>query len=130
MKESKLNWSNWLIQGDQYLKAATPKSGISPFGAEIRYNLISMSLEAYIMAIMDYHQAMPENHTYTDLIYGLETVMPLDEDLKNRILRYENIQSICSIDKYHTEAPSEDELFDLKGAVVEISTMAHAICTV
>jgi hypothetical protein len=94
----------------------------------VRYNLISMSLEAYIMAIMDFHQALPQNHTYTDLIIGLETVIPLDEKLKNRILQYENIQSICSIEKYHTVAPTEAELIDLKGAIIEISTMAHSIC--
>lgn len=128
MSEKKLNWRIWLQQGDQYLKAATPKSGISRFGTEVRYNLISMSLEAYIMAIMDFHQALPKNHTYTDLIIGLETVIPLDEKLKNRILQYENIQSICSIEKYHTVAPTEAELIDLKGAIIEISTMAHSIC--
>lgn len=128
MSESKLNWRTWLLQGDQYLRASTPKSGISRFGTEVRYNLISMSLEAYIMAIMDFHQALPQNHTYTDLIIGLETVIPLDEKLKNRILQYENIQSICSIEKYHTVAPTEAELIDLKGAIIEISTMAHSIC--
>lgn len=128
MSEKKLNWRTWLIQGDQYLKASTPKSGVSRFGTEVRYNLISMSLEAYIMAIMDFHKTLPQNHTYTDLIIGLETVCPLDETLKNRILQYENIQSICSIEKYHTVAPTEDELVDLKGAIIEISTMAHRIC--
>ena len=128
MSESKLNWRTWLTQGDQYLKASTPKSGVSRFGTEVRYNLISMSLEAYIMAIMDFHETLPQNHTYTDLIIGLETVIPLDEKLKNRILQYENIQSICSIEKYHTVAPTEDELFDLKGAIIEISMMAHTIC--
>lgn len=128
MLKTKLNWKTWLEQGDQYLRAATPKTGKSFFGPEVRYNLISMSLEAYIMAIMDYNEALPQNHTYTDLIMGLETVINLDENLKNRILKYENIQSICSIDKYHILAPTEDELFDLKGAIVEISEMAHTVC--
>jgi hypothetical protein len=128
MEESKLNWRTWLQQGDQYLKVATPKSGVSRFGTEIRYNMISMSLEAYIMAIMDFHETLPLNHTYTDLIIGLETVIPLDINLKNRILQYENIQSICSIEKYHTVAPTEEELLDLKGAIIEISRIAHTIC--
>lgn len=128
MEESKLNWRTWLLQGDQYLKVATPKSGVSRFGTEIRYNMISMSLEAYVMAIMDFYETLPLNHTYTDLIIGLETVITLDVKLKNRILQYENIQSICSIEKYHTVAPTEEELLDLKGAIIEISSMAHSIC--
>ncbi|MFI1772766.1 hypothetical protein [Thalassobellus citreus] len=128
MSEKKLNWRTWLLEGDQYLKASTPKSGVSRFGPEVRYNLISMSLEAYIMAIMDFYKKLPQNHTYSDLIRGLETVITLDEKLKNRILRYENIQSICSIEKYHTTAATEVELIDLKGAVVEISAIAHRVC--
>ena len=128
MEASKLNWNSWLLQGDQYLKAITPKSGKSRFDTVVRYNMISMSLEAYVMAIMDFHKTLPQNHTYTDLLIGLETVVQLDENLKKRILKYENIQSICSIEKYHTVAPTEDELIDLKEAIIEISAMAHTIC--
>jgi hypothetical protein len=128
MKTKKLDWQTWLKNGDQYLKAATPKTKKSRFSAAIRYNLLSMSLEGYIMAILDYHKNLPLNHTYFDLVTALETIMPIDETLKNRILQYENIQSICSIEKYHRSDPTEEELDDLKGAIFEISTMSHQTC--
>ena len=128
MNTSKHNWQTWLVQGDQYFKAATPKSEISRFGTDIRYNLISMSLESYIMAILDFHQTLPDNHSYTDLITALETVIPLDVKLKKRILQYESVQSICSVDKYQRINPTEDEIFDLKEAIGEIRNMAHEIC--
>ncbi|WP_022667015.1 hypothetical protein [Desulfospira joergensenii] len=123
-----LNWQKWLKNGDQYLSAATPKGEKSRFGPDLRYNLLSMSLEGYIMAIMDFYDVMPENHTYTDLISGLETVARLDGRLKSRILQYENIQSICSIEKYHRTSPTEEDLEDLKGAVGIIGSMAHETC--
>ena len=126
MANKKLNWTTWLQEGDQYMKAYGTKN---LFGPEIRYNLVSMAFEAYTMAILDFHNSLPENHTYSDLMYALETVIPIDKTLKNRILKYENIQSICSIEKYHTSAPTEEELTDLKGAVIEISTIAHEICS-
>ena len=128
MTANTLNWRTWLKNGDQYLHAATPKAKKSRFGADIRYNLLSMSLEGYIMAILDFHNDLPENHTYYDLMTALEKVTPIDETLKNRILQYENIQSICSIEKYHRTDPTEEELDDLKGAVTEISRMAHQTC--
>lgn len=128
MQISDLNWRKWLKNGDQYLKAATPRGEKSRFGANIRYNLLSMSLEAYIMAILDYHSSLPDNHTYTDLMAGLESVMPIDEDLKKRILSYENIQSICSVDRYHRNDPTEKELTGLKAAVTEIGEIAHRTC--
>ncbi|MFD1294795.1 hypothetical protein ACFQ5N_13205 [Lutibacter holmesii] len=126
MANKKLNWTTWLQEGDQYLKAYGTRSR---FGTEIRYNLISMSFEAYAMAILDFHNSLPNNHTYSDLMYALETVITLDESLKNRILKYENIQSICSIEKYHTVKPTEEELTDLKGAILEISDIAHKTCS-
>jgi hypothetical protein len=128
MEESKLNWKTWLVKGDQYIKAGTPKSGKSRFGTDINYNLLSMSLESYVMAILDYKQNLPDNHTYSDLIYGLERVMPIDQDLKHRILKYESIQSICSIDKYSVTLPTEEEINDLRGAINEIKELAYSTC--
>jgi len=128
MTTQDLNWQTWLKHGDQYLKAATPKGKKSRFGADIRYNLLSLSLEGYIMAILDYHRKLPDNHTYTDLICALETVVPIDETLKQRILRYENIQSICSIEKYYRSSPTEADLHELRGAIDQISKLAHTQC--
>lgn len=128
MKAKPLNWQRWLKDADQYMKAATPREKKSRFGAEIRYNLLSLSLEGYIMAILDFHHQLPDNHTYTDLITALETVWPVTESLKTRILQYENIQSICSVEKYHRRSPSTTELKDLKEAIDEIAMIAHKIC--
>ncbi len=125
MSLTDLDWRKWLKNGDQYLKAATPKGETSRLGPDIRYNLLSMSLEGYIMAILDFYNDLPENHTFFDLVNALERVMPIDERLKQRILKYENIQSICSLETYHRSAPTEEELTDLRGAIVEIGTMAH-----
>jgi hypothetical protein len=87
-----------------------------------------MALEGYVMAILDYHSNLPENHTYTDLMAGLESVVQIDEGLKTRILLYENIQSICSIDKYYRMEPTEKDLIGLRAAVMEIKDMAHITC--
>jgi len=128
MRDRELNWRTWIIQGDDYLKASKPKGKKSKFGTTILYNLLSMSMESYIMAILDIHKTLPENHTYTDLINALEVTIALDEVLKNRILKYESIQSICSVDKFIINEPTEGEIFDLGGAIDELSLLAHQIC--
>lgn len=125
MANKKLNWRTWLQEGDQYFQAYGTKNAFRP---EIRYNLISMSFEAYCMSMLDFHNLLPNNHTYTDLMMALENVVPIEKSLKDRILKYENIQSICSIEKFHISAPSEDELNDLKSAIYEIKNMAHTVC--
>ena len=110
------------------MKAATPKGEKSRFGTDIRYNLLAMSLEGYVMAILDFHGTLPDNHTFIDLITALELVMPLDRTLKGRILKYEGLQSICAVDKYSRMDPSEEDIDDLRDAIKEIGRMAHEKC--
>lgn len=123
------DWVTWLNNGDQYFKAATPQGKKSRFGTDLRYNLLSMSLEGYIMAISGYYRMLPDNHTYTDLMDGLERVIPVDASLKARILKHESIQSICSIEDYHRSHPSEEVLKELKEAIAEIAGIAHQTCS-
>jgi hypothetical protein len=124
---TELNWKSWLRNGDQYLKAAG-KHGSFRFDTNISYNLLGMSLEGYVMAILDVHNSLPENHTFTDLVDALETVYPLKSDLKERILKYESIQSICSVDKYIREKPTHEAIDNLRMAVSEIGNIAHEVC--
>ena len=128
MSMKELNWKTWLVHGDQYLNAASPKKTTNVFNTEILYNMLSMSLESYIMAILDFHKTLPDNHTYTDLMCALDRVMTIDTGLKEKILKYENIQSICSIDKYERRAPNQEEINELKGAIVQMGEIAHKTC--
>ena len=129
MQTKTLNWKTWMIHGDQYLKGSVPKDGkVSILGPVIRYNLMSMALESYVMGILDYYDSMPNNHTFTDLMEALELKVKIDRELKELILKHENIQSICSIDKYARREPTEQELNELSAAVNKICEMAHGIC--
>ena len=128
MNDSTLNWQTWLVQGDQYLKAAKPKGERSKFKSEILYNLLSMSMESYVMALLDIKKSLPDNHTYTDLMNALQGVMVIDQELIDRILKFENIQSICSIDKFHINAPTEEEIHELREAIIELGQIAHNTC--
>ncbi|MBS2098754.1 hypothetical protein [Carboxylicivirga linearis] len=122
------NWKNWLAEGDQYLNGMPKPGKPSKFGTDIRYNMLSMGFESYVMAILDFKDNLPDNHTFSDLVYGLEREIDLDLELKERILKYESIQEICSLDKYTIKQPSEDEITDLHGAILEIKVLAHQIC--
>ena len=123
------DWKTWLRNGDQYYQAACPKGEKSRFTADLRYNLLSMSLEGYVMAISDYHGCLPDNHTYTDLMEALERVIPLDPVLKAQVLRHESIQDICAIENYHRSHPGENALEDLRDAVARIGQIAGRTCT-
>lgn len=124
-----MNWQTWLENGDQYLKAATPKGQESRFRGDVRYNLLAMAFESYAMAISDHAGTLPYNHTFTDLVDAIDPLVNLPGELKERILAYEDVQSICSIDAYHRGCPDKDGLDDLKGALEKVRRIARDFCT-
>lgn len=124
-----MNWQTWLVNGEKYLRSASGKNGNpSKFIGAIRYNLVSLALESFVMAILDYHGKLPENHTFTDLVDALQLVVPLDPLLRKRILAQEDVQSICSLEAYHRHEPQADDIDDLQDAVSQISIVAHEVC--
>lgn len=100
MSEKPQGWQQWLEHGRQYEIAGSGKSGNSKFSPTIIYNLLSMSLESYCMAILDYHRTLPDNHTFTDLMNALERVCVIDPDLKRRVFELEKCQQICAFDDF------------------------------
>jgi hypothetical protein len=121
----KKTWENWLLQGDQYLKASGSNDKKNKFLPSIQYNLISLAFESYAMAILYYNGKMPDNHTYTDLINALDGVIEFEKGIRETILKYEEFQRICSIDNYKVSAPKEDELIELRSVIKKIGELAH-----
>ena len=96
-----IDWKQWLVKGRQYENAGLSKSGVSSkLSPVVIYNLFSMSLESYCMAILDYHGTLADNHTFTDLIDSLERVYTISPGLKRRILELEKHQQICAFDDF------------------------------
>ena len=124
---TELNWKTWLRSGDQYLKASGSSQKMR-FDTDIVYNLLGMALEGYVMAILDANNSLPENHTFTDLMDALETVCPVSPTLRESILKYESLQSICAVDKYSRQKPTADAVNELREAVQQIGLLAHEVC--
>lgn len=97
----KQEWEKFLELGREYEGSAKSKNGpMSKLSPVVIYNLLSMSLENYCMAMLTYHGTMADNHTFTDLVDSLERVCPLEESLKRRILDLERYQQICSFSDF------------------------------
>ncbi len=124
-----LDWRKWLREGDQYKKAGTPKPGgkrrLSP---TIVYNVYSMALESYVMAMLDSQGVLPDNHTFTDLVCALEQEFNLDVDLKKRILDLEQYQQICSFADFQIAQVNDAVVEEFSEVVDQVAFMAHQVC--
>jgi hypothetical protein len=122
------NYKSWSSKGEQYLDGVRGKNG-NPckFSPSIQYNLIALAFESYAMAILDLHNKLPENHTFSDLLNALETVIPIDISLRNNILRHEEVQLICPLFDYHRREPTLNEVNDFKKAINQIAGIAREL---
>lgn len=120
------SWSVWLREGRQYLRAGRGEK--NRFNNSILYNLLAMSLEKFVMAILGYNLSMPVNHTFTDLVYSLEKLYPLDTDLRKTVLRLEAKQEICSFEDYVRTDISDEDIMILREAVKQFEKIADEVC--
>lgn len=115
-KNSIDGWDEFLKDGGAFLNTAQ-KAYIQSrraFTPEILFNIITMSIEKFVMAAVMRYGSMPENHTMTDLVRALETVFPEDlTHLKDGLLKLDSYQEICDLDSFAISPPTLDEIPDM-----------------
>lgn len=125
-KDNRQSWEIWLGNAIGYEKAFDGRKDRSrSFSTTIKYNLIALALESYVMAMVNYHGGLPDNHTFTDLIQAWEQVAPIDEEIKQTILEYEDVQSLCSVNDYKRSEPTAAEVEQLGIAVKKLGSIVR-----
>jgi len=73
------------------------------------FNIASVALERYLVALCAHYGAMPMNHNFTCLVDAAESVAVFSPELKEKILSLDKIFGICSIDDYHHGTPTPSD---------------------
>lgn len=110
-EETSKGWEVFIQQGRQYMKTAV--GGIkrrSVFTNDLLYNIVAMAIEKYFMGFFQYHGQMPENHTLSDLVQGVEKITLLDRGLSEGLLNMDRFQEICAWDTYRRQKPNEEDI--------------------
>lgn len=66
--------------------------------ANLVFNIASMALERYLVAICDLHCITPENHDYACLMNAVETVMDFPSLLNQDIRALDKVFGLCSLE--------------------------------
>jgi hypothetical protein len=127
-KKEEESWIVWLKEGRQFMKAGSGRKG--RFNTIIRYNLLAMAFEKFVMAILGYHMALPLNHTFTDLIEALEEIRPLDPETREILLGLEKRQEICSFENGVTGDVSEEDIQIMAETIGRFESMAENLCPI
>lgn len=117
----------FLEEGDQYLRAAL--GGLrrpAVFTPEILYNLFAMAIEKHFMGLLAARGALPENHTFTDLVAAARRVVDLDADLAAELLDLETFQNLCpAFDGYTRATPGPEAVARLAAAALRVQALAR-----
>lgn len=73
------------------------------------FNVGSVALERYLVAICDHFHVEPLNHNYNVLMDHVERLVAVDADLSARVRALDEIFHICSLEDYHHGVPGPED---------------------
>lgn len=87
------------------------------------FNVASMALERYLVALCDLYGISPENHNYTCLMDAAETILEFPLALNRAIRSLDEIFGICSLDTYHHGTPEASDASRVLSLCNEVQEM-------
>ena len=87
------------------------------------FNIASVALERYLVALCDLYGEDPRNHNYITLMRTVETLVDVPKDLNKRIKAMDWIFGICSIDDYRHPNPDESDMENALVLCVEVQKL-------
>lgn len=73
--------------------------------ASLIFNVASVAIECYLLAICSYYDIMPINHNFNYLMNAAESVVTFETKLDSAIRSLDEIFGICSLEEYFHGTP-------------------------
>jgi hypothetical protein len=103
-------WGEYFKEGERYLQIVSRDvAGKSKFTPVIRYNMLGMAVEKLCMGYLLRINRLPINHTFTDLMDELASILSVPEDITLPLKELEQKQFLCDTDVFsEPELTNED----------------------
>lgn len=98
------------------------------FTPAILYNLLSLSIEKYFMALSLFHGQMPIGHTFSGLLDSISPHLALSEDWVRELKYFESLQEICDLDLYIRKGPSREDIALMLEFSGKLQLLTQSLC--
>ena len=99
-------------RANQFLDEGQPVSVI--------FNVASVALERYLIALCNLYGFQPGNHNYGALMDTAEIMVEFPEELNKEIRSLDSIFNICSLEDYHYENPKTSDADRVLSMCIEV----------
>jgi hypothetical protein len=116
--------NSFLKEADEYHKLAL--GGLKRkkvFTNEILYNLISISVEKYIMGFLTARNQLPLCHTLKNMVNEVKTLVPVHDDIVRKMCYFDGIQNICSLVDYNRKTISDNDITEMVGLLEDVKQL-------
>ena len=95
--------------------------------ANLVFNIASMALERYLVALCDLHGIAPENHDYGCLMGAVEAVFDFPTQLNQEIRALDEIFGLCSLEANAHGDPKTDDACKILILCQEVRNILAAV---
>lgn len=95
------------------------------FNEELVFNIITMSVEKFLVGLLMSKGIMPVNHVIKHLLEETEEHFTLNESIKKTLSVIDDYLYICSMDSFTSKIPSKAELEELINATGMLKELAY-----
>ena len=90
------------------------------------YSILSMSIENICMFMLMNRNHLPYNHTMADLVESLEECGLMNQDIKEGMMRIEEVFNLCDLGVGRPAEPTMEEIFDFQCTAEKLLAVADA----
>lgn len=95
--------------------------------SSVVFNVASIALEQYLIALCNLFGIYPRNHNYGFLMDSLEMVIEFPFELNNSIRAMDSIFDICSLENYHYGTTEHSDSYQVLSICSEVQRISDQI---
>ncbi len=81
--------------------------------ASLVFNVASVALERYLVALCDLYGEVVMNHNYISLVMTVELFMDIPQTINSKIRNMDRIFNICSVEECMHSTPEENDMINV-----------------
>jgi HEPN domain-containing protein len=119
-----------MIKGaDSYFNSAK-KAYIkdSKFSDELVFNILSMSIEKFLVGLLMSKGIMPANHVIKHLLNETEEHFKISKVVQKTLSTVDDYLYICSMDSFTSKVPTKEEMANLLAATEKLKVFVYEHC--